>query len=77
MSPAQLTEWRQRLNLNRVEAAAALGVSRNALAWWEAGHLGGKPRPIPRHIALACSAVAMGLPPYSERVYATPEDEQP
>lgn len=58
MTPAQLTAWRQRLGLSKVGAAEAIGCHRDAIAKWEAGK-----HPIPRYIALACAAVAHGLPP--------------
>lgn len=57
MTPASLTAWRNGLHLNKVEAAEALGCSRNALADWEAGKY-----PIPRYIALACAALSYRLP---------------
>lgn len=34
---AELREWRARLKLTRIEAAAALGVSRFAVQQWEDG----------------------------------------
>jgi hypothetical protein len=46
-----------RLHLNKVQAANALGLARNTLD----GYLAGRVR-IPRYIALACSAIAQGLP---------------
>lgn len=57
MTAASLTAWRERLHLNRAEAALKLGCSRNALAGWEAGR-----HPVPDYIALACAALAHGLP---------------
>ena len=57
MTAASLTAWRDRLHLNRVQAAAALGCSREALRAWETGE-----RAVPRYIALAAAAVAQGLP---------------
>jgi len=63
MSPASLAAWRKRLGLNKTEAAAALGLSRNAYSAYEAGRWAGRLRPIPIYIALACQALANGLPP--------------
>lgn len=58
MTPASLSAWRSRLGLNKSEAARRLGLSRNALEGYESGQ-----RRIPLYIALACSALAYGLPP--------------
>lgn len=57
MTPASLTAWMIRLGLNKSGAASALGISRNTLQ----SYLEGKTA-IPKYIALACAAVAMGLP---------------
>lgn len=65
MTPATLLAWRQRLGFNRSEAASALGLSRNAYTAYEENKplSNGKPRKIPEYIALACQAIANGLPP--------------
>ncbi len=63
MTPASLKAWRERLSWTKTRAAAELGLSPNGYAAYEAGRWNGKPRPIPRHIALACAAIAHGLPP--------------
>ena len=62
MTPADYTAWRTRLRLNKRQAAEALGASRNACTGYEQGR-----ERIPLYVALACSAVAMGLPPYGQR----------
>ena len=67
MTPADYTAWRTRLRLTKAAAAEALGASRNACTHYEQGRAS-----IPRHIALACSAVAMGLPPYG----TTPQEPE-
>jgi DNA-binding XRE family transcriptional regulator len=59
MTSASFIEWRGRLHLNRVEAAAVLGVSRETLRFYETDK-----RPIPLYIALACAAVALGIKPH-------------
>lgn len=64
MSPETLIAWRKRMNLNQKDAAAIIGISANAFRAYERGSYQGKPRPIPLHVALACSAVAQNLPPY-------------
>jgi len=58
MSPKSLTAWRNRLGLNKSAAALALGLARNTLEAYERGRVR-----IPLYIALACSALAHGLPP--------------
>ena len=58
MTPTSLNAWRERLSINKAEAARRLGLSRNAYASYEAGE-----RRIPLYIALACAAIAFGLPP--------------
>lgn len=57
--PDQLHAWRERMSLNSRDAAEALGCSRGALLGWEAGRV-----PVPKYIALACAALALGIDPY-------------
>jgi hypothetical protein len=57
MTPTTLSAWMTRLGYNKSGAALALGLARNTLD----GYLAGRVR-IPRYIALACSAIAQGLP---------------
>lgn len=58
MTPASLTAWMARQKLNKVETAAALGIARTTLD----RYLDGRTE-IPKLVALACAAVAHGLPP--------------
>ena len=58
MTSATLIAWRKRLALSQDAAAKALGCGRRSIQQWEAGM-----HPVPRYIALACAAVAMGIPP--------------
>jgi len=60
MTPASFAAWRLRLYGHRsIKAAAdALGCSRTSIRAWEAGE-----HKIPLYIALACQALANGLPP--------------
>lgn len=50
--------FRVRMGWNRSELSAALGMDRKTTA----RQLEGK-SPVPRYIALACAALAQGLPP--------------
>lgn len=59
MTGAELTEWRKRMKLTKVAAAAALGLGRNSIPRFESGEY-----PVPKTVALACAAISFGLPPY-------------
>ena len=61
MTSDELIAWRQRLKLTQAEAATKLGCGRRSLQQWEKG------AEIPLYIALACAAVAHGLPPVGGR----------
>jgi transcriptional regulator with XRE-family HTH domain len=57
MTAASLTAWRKRLGWSKAEAARRLGCSKNSILAWENGQA------VPLYIALACQALANGLPP--------------
>ena len=59
MTPADWTAWCLHLGISNAEAARRLGISKNMPAAYEYGR-----RKIPAHIALACAAIAYGLPPW-------------
>lgn len=59
MKPEDFTAWREHMGLNRTKAAEALGLGRNMPQRYEDGEA-----EIPLYIALACAALAFGLPPY-------------
>jgi DNA-binding transcriptional regulator YdaS (Cro superfamily) len=66
---SELIAWRMRLALLQKDAAAMLGISVSTLGQYERGvvrRAGGDAVEIPRAVALACSAIAAGLPPYDE-----------
>lgn len=67
MTPADLVAWQTQLGLTPPKAAAALGVSYATYRDWLAGKSRntGKPIVISLSVALACSALAAGLRPYS------------
>lgn len=48
MSPGEFVQWRHTLRLSQAGAAAALGLSRRMVQYYEVG------RPIPQTVALAC-----------------------
>lgn len=56
MTADQFREWRERLGLSRTGASEALGLGRNQPQRYEEG------QPIPKYIALACAAIALGIP---------------
>jgi DNA-binding XRE family transcriptional regulator len=58
MTAASFKAWRERLALTATDAARVIGCSRTSIAAWESGR-----HKIPRYIALACQAIANGLPP--------------
>ena len=57
MTPATFKAFRDRMHFSKVQAAEALEIDRRTVARYESGEA-----PIPRHIALACAALAQGLP---------------
>jgi len=64
MTPGDLREWRHTLRMSQHEAASLLGLS---LRWYQAleagrDHGGREIAEIDRRTALACSALAHGLP---------------
>lgn len=71
MTPTALTAWRTRLGWTKAKAAGELGLSLNGYAAFERGYVLGSvgchgyrtsyPRPIPKHVALACAAVEHGI----------------
>lgn len=69
MTPADLRAWIEMRNLTDTEAAAEIGCSPNQLRKWLRGEL-----PIKRTVALACSALAFGLPPWGGVASIAPDE---
>lgn len=61
MTPEQFKAWRKRLDLTQQGAADAIGISRRMVQAYEADK-----QPIPKPVALACTALALGLKDYPE-----------
>ena len=59
MTPTDLQRFVDERHWTRKEFGAALGISQDRLRRMLAGEA-----PIPRHMALACAALAYGLPPW-------------
>lgn len=59
MTAADFNAWRTTMGLNRVEAAQALGLSRNMPQRFEDGK-----SEIPLYVALACAALIRGIKPW-------------
>jgi len=79
MSPEEFRQWRQRLGMKKTDAMAALGIARSTLDQYETGvrRDGRGSVEIPRHIALACTAIAYGLPPIGTGPVERPRDTDP
>lgn len=58
MSPASLQAWMDRLHFKKSKAADELGIARTTLDRYLEGDA-----PIPKVVALACAAIAQGVPP--------------
>ena len=65
MSPADFKRWRKSLKLSQKEAAAALGLKRRAVQYYEKGERNGDPVQIPKTVRLACFALAEGCKDYA------------
>jgi transcriptional regulator with XRE-family HTH domain len=60
MTAEQLRAWRERMGYSVTDACEALGIGGVSLEGWESGV------EVPRYIALACAALALGIGGYGE-----------
>jgi DNA-binding XRE family transcriptional regulator len=63
IAPIVVATWREQMGYTQYDAAHELGCSRKSLINWEKGR-----NRIPRYIALAMGALAMGMAPYGARL---------
>ena len=70
MTPQTFAEWRRRQRLSKAAAGRLLGCSKNSIFAWETGQ-----SPIPVYVALACAAIALGVPPHPDQSLSA--DDQP
>ncbi len=61
MTCDQFLAWRKRLRFTQAKAALLLGLSKSTIERYESGFL-----EIPRSVALACAAIALGLTDYPD-----------
>lgn len=66
MTARDFVALHQQLGISRAALCRAIGISPNAGTAYARGHWpDGKPAPIPRTVALACSAVFHNLAPFT------------
>ena len=59
MTGEDFTAWMEHVGMNKIKAAAALGLGRNTVARYMI-------EGAPEYIALACAAIAFGLPAWKK-----------
>ena len=64
MAPEAFRAWRKSLRLSQKEAAAALGLKRRIVQYYEKGERDGVRIEVPRTVRLACFALAQGVKDY-------------
>lgn len=67
MTPADLKAWQQAMGYTYETAAEALGISRSGFQKLLSGA-----NPIDKRTALACAAIAAGVPPWGSTAPTTP-----
>lgn len=65
MTPKSFRRWRKTLKLSQKDAAAALGLKRRVIQYYEKGERDGEPVEIPKAVRLACFALAQGVNDYA------------
>jgi len=63
MTATDFIAWRTHLGISGAEAGRRLGLAPNTITSYERDR-----STIPTHVALACSALAVGLPPWPVRL---------
>ncbi len=64
MAPEAFRAWRKSLRLSQKEAAAALGLKRRIVQYYEKGERDGVRIEVPRTVRLACFALSQGVKDY-------------
>lgn len=64
MPPASFKAWRKSLGLSQKEAAAALGLKRRIVQYYEKGERDGVEIEVPKTVRLACFALLQGCDDY-------------
>ena len=65
MEPNDFRKWRKALKLSQKDAAAALGLKRRMIQYYEKGERDGESVSIPKAVRLACFAIAEGVEDYN------------
>lgn len=64
MQPTDFKRWRQAMGFNQKDAAAALGLKKRMIQYYEKGDGEGRQVAIPLAVALACYALSKGVRSY-------------
>lgn len=64
MTPDAFKAWRKSLGLSQKKAADALGLKNRIVQYYEKGERDGERVKIPKHVRLACYALAAGVADY-------------
>lgn len=70
MTPADFRAWRNAMGFTQAQAAEALGLGKSAIEQYDTGKrrsTGETIEEVPRHLALACAALARDLKPWGEQ----------